>query len=159
MSCLVKSILQFHFSKDSAPKSFCMHFKIVGGFLLAKFGFVSMPKEKIIYLFQYNGNRRKWKLHNSQVRVSINLAEKISSNGIQRTYQSIYDNVCIHIKILSVGWDTKKSLPIVCWLLLKSFCKGAKTDIIKCEWYTIAVSVKKKNGNIYMIINCIWQCH
>lgn len=66
------------------------------------------------------------KKHNSQIRISIYLAEKISSNWIHGTYQSVQDKICIDIEILCVWWDTKDSPPVVCWLLLKCFCAGGE---------------------------------
>jgi len=42
----------------------------------------------------------KSKKNNAQIRVSIYLAEEVSRNWIQRTYQSDYDDIRVYIKIL-----------------------------------------------------------
>lgn len=44
----------------------------------------------------------KDKIQNSQIRVSIYLSKKVISNGIQGTYQSVHNNIRVHIEILRV---------------------------------------------------------
>jgi hypothetical protein len=46
--------------------------------------------------------RVKNKKQNAQIRVGIYLAEEITTNWIQGTYQSGHNSICIYIKILCV---------------------------------------------------------
>lgn len=120
---------------------------------LAKSIFVSIQKEIDLSIYFTIMATRGSENQNSQIGISINLAEKISRKGMQWTNQSVYDNVRIHIEILCVGWDAKKPLPIVCWLLFKSFCTEAKSDIL-LKANIMAVSVRKnKSMAIHIITN------
>lgn len=41
-------------------------------------------------------------LKDLQIRVGINLAEKITTGGVQGTHQSVQNNVCVHVEVLGV---------------------------------------------------------
>jgi hypothetical protein len=48
------------------------------------------------------GKRGRDRKPNSQIRVCINPAEKITTNRIKRAHQSVDNSICIHIEILRV---------------------------------------------------------
>jgi hypothetical protein len=48
------------------------------------------------------GKRGRDRKPNSQIRVCINPAEKITTKRIKRAHQSVDNSICIHIEILRV---------------------------------------------------------
>jgi len=46
--------------------------------------------------------KKRKKKQNAQIRVSIYLAEEVSTNWIEGTYQSGHNSICIYIEILGV---------------------------------------------------------
>ena len=81
-----------------------------------------MPK-----LSKSNDQQEPGGVKDLHIRVGINLVEKITTSGIQGAHQSIHNNISVHVEVLRVRVDVKEPLPIVRWLLFKSFYMKKKT--------------------------------